>query len=296
MLKEFRGHSSFVNAVAYAHAGITQPPAALMAGLGALAGPPSSIPSPSTIERAAEHAKAEHIAAKGGGVGAREEAVSASSDGTIKVWELKSAECLATFRLGSRTMDAAVHTLIPLPARASTKIAAAAGVAWNLQRDGVLLLAVDHSCTAVVVTLGGEIVRTFSSTSLKEQGIGEHEKSGARGDNEINSGTNGTNPSSTSFVTATSSPRGQWAYGAAEDGQVYCFNLAHDDGTKRGRILRGIGDGGRSTDDDGAVALVETPRSRDRCGQRHQIIGLAHHPHRGLLASHAGDGLLKLWQ
>lgn len=299
LLKEFRGHSSFVNAVAYVHAGMTLPAAACEGGaalLEALPTSPSLISAASTIEAAAEQAIANRSAAGEGAAGVRRQAVSASSDGTVKVWELKSAECLATFRLSNRTVDVAVHTVIPLPPCTSAKIAAAAGVAWSLQRDGVLLLAADHSCTAVVVTLGGRVIRTFSSTSLKKQGTGEDEETGVFGDDSANFGPSDNDPSAPSFITATLSPRGRWAYCAAEDGQVYGFNLAHENGAKQGRILNGIGDGDRVSGDYGAAALVKKPRSRERRCQRHQILGLAHHPHHGLLASHADDGLLKLWR
>mmetsp|Transcript_23707 Transcript_23707/g.63746 ORF Transcript_23707/g.63746 Transcript_23707/m.63746 type:complete len:540 (+) Transcript_23707:406-2025(+) len=153
--------------------------------------------------------------------------LSASSDGTIKVWELRTQDCALTFRLslGSShaTAETSIHTLVPMPGTPDH------------------FLAVNRTSTAHVVTLQGQVVRSFSSGKA----------------------TGGD------FVCGTVSPQGKWAYCAGEDGKVYVFDLSHSEGAQLEHIVK--------------VADKD-------------LIGICHHPHRNLLATHAADGMLKLWK
>jgi len=119
--------------------------------------------------------------------------------------------------------EIAIHTLVAMPGAPDH------------------FLAVNRTATAHVVTLQGQVVKSFSSGKLKG------------GD----------------FVTATVSSQGKWAYCAAEDGRVYCFDLQNPD----------------------RVQLEHIVKVSER-----EVVGLCHHPHRNLLASHADDGLLRLWK
>ena len=84
-------------------------------------------------------------------------------------------------------------------------------------------------------------------------------------------------------MAAALSPQGRWAYCAAEDGRVFCFDLTHEEGAKLEHSFYAAND----------------PNAPNASGKqrlaKHQILGLAHHPHRGLLASYADDGHLRLW-
>jgi WD40 repeat-containing protein SMU1 len=69
------------------------------------------------------------------------------------------------------------------------------------------------------------------------------------------------------FVAATPSPRGAYLYCLGSDGHIYCFNV------QEGQLDHLIKAHGEST-----------------------AIGLAHHPHRNLLASFADEPDLKMWR
>jgi WD40 repeat-containing protein SMU1 len=62
------------------------------------------------------------------------------------------------------------------------------------------------------------------------------------------------------------SPKGNFLYVVGEDKVLYCFAV-----------------------DSGKVEHVMRLHKKD-------VIGMAHHPHRNILASHSDDGTLKLWR
>lgn len=131
-----------------------------------------------------------------------------------------------------------------------------------------LLLAVGRGPEAWVVTLQGVTVRSFIS------------------------GTNSP------FVTGCISSSGKLCYLASEDGKVHCFDMLSNghttsDGNQVGECFAALGVDNSTTtvntsDDGGASKKARTVGG--------EILGLAHHPHRNLLASFANDGLLKLWR
>lgn len=131
------------------------------------------------------------------------------------------------------------------------------------------------------------------------------------------------------FLAFCLSPRGEWAYCLGEDGVLYCFSLASgklehlmqvgreragQGGAGRGRAGLGqgwIGCGPRSHSSACCQVVVlpmrqdcstQPPHASARCAALHpQVaekdpIGLAHHPHRNLLATFAADGTLKTWK
>jgi WD40 repeat-containing protein SMU1 len=79
--------------------------------------------------------------------------------------------------------------------------------------------------------------------------------------------SSGRADASAHFVAAEVSPRGAYLYCLGADGNVYCFNVAQG---RLEHLLKAHGEG--------------------------TGIGLAHHPHRNMLATYADEAELKLWR
>jgi WD40 repeat-containing protein SMU1 len=79
--------------------------------------------------------------------------------------------------------------------------------------------------------------------------------------------SSGRQEESAYFVAMAVSPRGAFLYALGGDGNIYCFNVA------QGRLEH--------------LLKVHSEGT---------AIGLAHHPHRNLLASFADEDQLKLWR
>ena len=70
--------------------------------------------------------------------------LTASSDGSVRVWEVRSSDCLLTFRLGSNSNptlnDRAIHTIAPVPGK-----------------QGCFFIA-NRTSTAYIVSIHGQVV------------------------------------------------------------------------------------------------------------------------------------------
>ncbi|XP_065841650.1 WD40 repeat-containing protein SMU1-like [Oscarella lobularis] len=121
--------------------------------------------------------------------------VSASSDGTVKVWNLKTTECQSTVKSEQMTADSA---------SSSATTDAKAGVDVPIYSIHCLPKAVDRfvvcnrSSTVYVINMQGQVCKTFSSG--KREG----------GD----------------FIASIVSPKGGWIYCVGEDAVLYCFSMA----------------------------------------------------------------------
>ncbi len=72
--------------------------------------------------------------------------VSGSSDGCIKVWDVKTADCLQTIKPGGMLKDTTVQSVYMLPK--------------NIEH----LLVITKTPNAQIITLKGQVVKTFTTT------------------------------------------------------------------------------------------------------------------------------------
>ena len=184
-----------------------------------------------------------------------------SSDGTCRLWDSQTTECLFTFRpgvpVGSAITDAAVHTLISMAHSPATQ-------------DQVIVCSKQPQ--AHLITVQGKILRSFSSGKQ--------------------SGGN--------FTCAVTSHRGKWLYCAGEDGVVYMFNVAT--GVLE-NIMEAIGPPipPPVTSTTGAALPMKQNANAhtmalNRAKPDREIIGIAHHAQRNVIATITDDGKLTLWK
>jgi len=190
-----------------------------------------------------------------------------SSDGTCRLWDYQTTECLLTFRpgvgAGCAVTDAAVHTLLPLPAPSS-----AAATAAGAQDQ---LIVCTRHYQAHLITAQGRVLRTFSSGKQ----------------------TNGC------FTCATMSNNGRWLYCAGEDGVVYMFDVLSGE---LENILEAIvtSPATEASSAAGAAPMKQNANAHtilvNRAKPPQEIIGIAHHAQRNVVATITDDGKLTLWK
>jgi WD40 repeat-containing protein SMU1 len=158
--------------------------------------------------------------------------LSASSDGTVRLWDVRTSDSILSFRPAISVgvaRETTVHTLILMPNNPDHVLVGVKGP------------------QAFIMTLQGQLLKTFSSG--KQSG----------GD----------------FLSISVSPHGKWVYCVGEDGVMYIFDAVTgqlDNVLEVSRPTAPSGDHGR------------------------EIIGLAHHPSRNVMASITDDGILKTWK
>eukprot|EP00850_Spirogloea_muscicola_P009767 SM000055S18301 [mRNA] locus=s55:733789:738654:+ [translate_table: standard] len=166
--------------------------------------------------------------------------VTASSDGTVKVWDAKSADCVQTLKPPPplRGGDATVNSVHVMPK--------------NLDH----IVVCSRSSTIFVMTLQGQLggASTGRLIPFSYYFLAQVVKSFSSGKREGGD-----------FVGACVSPKGDWFYCVGEDRNLYCF------GYQSGK-------------------LEHLMKIHDK-----EVIGVAHHPHRNVLASYGEDPVLKLW-
>lgn len=162
-LKEFRGHTSFVNSAVFLH-------------------------------RSGNGSRTTGIHDGDSRV------LSCSADGTVRVWDAKTCECMAAFRPPSTGADASIERVYPLPGRSDTIIVQG-------RRHAVY-----------VMTLAGQVVRTLDP----------NKKEGADGSGSALAGKGGQEASTdpNEIVGSAASPHGDWIYVVTEGGKLHAFEAA----------------------------------------------------------------------
>lgn len=185
---------------------------------------------------------------------------SASTDGTVRIWDSKTSECVAAIKPPQpmATSEAPVHTAFVLPraaAAAAVAVAAASAAAATAGGSGApaapvavavtsdQLVVCNRSAALYLMTTGGGLIRTYSTD--KKHGAGHD------------------------LVAACCSPNGRWLYAADEAGCLWAWNVAT-----------------------GSCELAGTTQLQ----AGGSVGGLLHHPQLSLLASFGDDGTLKTWR
>ncbi|KDO23353.1 hypothetical protein SPRG_11666 [Saprolegnia parasitica CBS 223.65] len=150
--------------------------------------------------------------------------ISASCDGTLKVWDVKSASCVATMRPPHAAAGVEMDVLCVLPV--------------PTQKDALVLCT--RSNALHLINFHGDSLRAF---------VDPFESIEPKGD----------------FVGAVLSPKSTFLYGLTEKGYVLCFTLATGTLEHAMQVCNG------------------------------EVFGIAHHPHRNVLATYGNDGYVRLW-
>lgn len=184
---------------------------------------------------------------------------SASSDGTAKIWDAKTQDCIRTIAL-ARGMAA--------PHGASSPTAL---LALPLPRGaGDRFLVCNRSPWAYIVDGKGAVVRAL--TALADGGAGMEDG---------NVTTQGESKQQRSLgavglehVAAATSPKGEYVYAATEGGTLHAF----------------LADTGR------AVASWTVAARGGGGGAGAEVVGVAAHPFANILAVYSDDGVVSLWR
>jgi len=115
-------------------------------------------------------------------------ALSASSDATVKVWDVKTTECLQTIKPAGQLKEIAVQSIFILP------------------KNTEQVVVCTRSPVVHIMTLKGQIVKSFTAT--KKDTVA----SGAAVDKPVD------------IMCCCLSPRGNYLYCATEDSNIYCFD------------------------------------------------------------------------
>ena len=222
---------------------------------------------------------------------AAEQVMTCSADGTVRLWDAKSCDCLRSIRLSPAGAATSLLGLVKLPfsstilpalasaaaAGASSAAAAAAQASQAITQERFVVM--ERSGTLRIINAEGAVLASFQSTSSGGAAGGSAataaaaaHAAGAGGKAAAASAalrkkTAGEGPASLGdFVAVCVSPKGCFVYGVTEECVLHCFEVATNK----------------------LVHAIKLHKS--------DVLGIAHHPHRNLLASHAQEGTIKLWR
>lgn len=216
MLKEFRGHTSFVTGFTVV----------------------DELPATSTV------------------AGHGERILSTSADGTIRVWDLKTQDCLRVIKFQSGAAGGG----LALSLLGITQLPAT-------QQGAERFILIERSNTIRIIDADGNIIHSLQSTSTSTSSTAKSSATPATSASKKKLG--GDTPlAAGDFVCATVSPKGKYLYGVTEECVLHCFELSSN----------------------GAGKLVHAIKIH-----RADAIGIAHHPHQSILASYSQEGNIKLW-
>jgi len=171
MLKEFRGHGSYVNSCAY-------------------------------------------VATEGRGTSSTLLVVSGSADGTVRVWDGRSAECMHVLTPTTATVTVGM-SLAATSAADETVAGRSVHTVIPVHTPANCMIIVPRCPRAFLVSRSGVVLRVFERDDTKGR---------SNADDKAD------------FVAATVSPSNKWVYVSTEDGLLLCYDVS------TGRIERTIRD------------------------------------------------------
>ncbi|KAF4318219.1 hypothetical protein BBO99_00000694 [Phytophthora kernoviae] len=154
--------------------------------------------------------------------------ISTSSDGTLKIWNAKTTECLQTVQPPSESYSVEVDIVSAL-------------LVANASGTGDDIIMCTRTSDMYRISMDGEVQLTYKGDTLNDKKIGN-------------------------FVACTLSMRGKWLYGVTDKGYIVSFSAA--------------------------TATLET--SMQICNS--DAFGIAHHPHRNIVATFGSDRYVRLWK
>ncbi|KAL7680773.1 putative WD40/YVTN repeat-like-containing domain superfamily, apoptotic protease-activating factor 1 [Plasmopara halstedii] len=154
--------------------------------------------------------------------------ISTSSDGTLRIWNAKTTECLQTVRLPSDFCAAEVDIVSALlfPFASGT---------------GEEIMVCTRTSAMLRMSMKGDVLMTYKGDPFNERKVGN-------------------------FVACTLSMRAKWLYGVTDKGYLVSF----------------------------AAASGHLESSMQICNA--DAIGIAHHPHRNIIATYGSDRYVRLWK
>lgn len=228
------------------------------------------------------------VAANGGG----DQVMTCSADGTVRLWDAKSCDCLRSIRLSPAGAATSLLGIVKLPfsaialpalasaaaAGASSAAAAAAQASQAINQERFVVM--ERSGTLRIINAEGAVLATFQSTSsgaAASSAAAAAPAAGAGGKpasasaavalrKKTAGGGEGGPASLGDFVAVAVSPKGCFVYGVTEECVLHCFEVSS------GKLVH-------------AIKL-----------HKNDVLGIAHHPHRNLIASYAQEGTIKLWR
>lgn len=223
------------------------------------------------------------------GAAAGEQVMTCSADGTVRLWDAKSCDCLRSIRLSPAGAPTSLLGLLKLPfsatalpslasaaaAGASSAAAAAAQASAAIHQERFVVM--ERSGTLRIINAEGAVLATFQSTSSgaaasaaapsATPAAGAGGKAASAAGSSLRKKTAGEGPVGLGdFVAVSVSPKGCFVYGVTEECVLHCFEVA-------------------------TAKLVHAIKLH-----KSDVLGIAHHPHRNIIASYAQEGTIKLWR
>jgi WD40 repeat-containing protein SMU1 len=221
--------------------------------------------------------------------------LSASSDGTVRIWDVKTSDCIRTIKMNPAgavnpnifrnlnmrrwnrsSLPYFYFPFFPLQPTSLLSVCILPSQSDRyvvLERSGVLrVISQDGTVAHVFQSTGSSAAAgaQTGTTGAMEEGKPESASAAARSKKPGAHGEAAAAAAAAAalsdFVCVCVSPKGQFIYSVTEECVLHCFDLS-------------------------TLKLVHAIKLH-----RSDILGITHHPHRNIIASYAQDSTLKLWK